>query len=592
MMMNIIPGHVPTLADVAAWAEQRRSSDDRRALARVEKLWDNVPLKSRRADIDAFDRQFPLRGFDPAEHKSEAAYKAWRRKVIAVLKDFLRQTAPTAVPVKSAVARIDSADVAWSELIAAIRKVCHGEEGSLFVQQRLLPIISLSREVIPLDLGPRDLVGDALVRIGAGRSGHDRASIIRALRNLNSMRSVPEIAALLPLDEYCLTPWPRKYAIGTLPEHLHRQIEAWLDASCGGEVDRVEGGRIGATSASDRSKKSVALRRYCEAALAAVPDLAENAPLEALVTPDIMVDVLRRWLSPTHLKPLSNRSITAYYSSVKTVAAHNGVDVSVFEELEKGTKVLQSGKREGKQMSPRVRKFCEGLLNSKALQTRLMTLHIRARRLAQSLLDRAEADDRELSKREVDRVRQLGAFAAYCAISTCGLPMRIDNLMKLRFRGPDANCLLPTKATPFARFLLPGTEVKNGKPIQAPLHQDRRNGLDTVLWYIKCVRPLFLKSEDSVFLFPEVRGTGAMDKKMFREWFKKISRSLGLPMVPHNFRHALASLLIHAYPGQYEAVAVLLGDTENTVRTYYAWVNKRVQIDAAQALVVGLANAA
>jgi integrase len=89
-----------------------------------------------------------------------------------------------------------------------------------------------------------------------------------------------------------------------------------------------------------------------------------------------------------------------------------------------------------------------------------------------------------------------------------------------------------------------------------------------------------------------VTSAGCLDGRVFRGWFKRISRQLGIPMCPHNFRHALASLLIKAHPGQYEGVAVLLGDTEGTVRCYYAWVNRQVQVEAAQALVMDLANVA
>ncbi len=221
-------------------------------------------------------------------------------------------------------------------------------------------------------------------------------------------------------------------------------------------------------------------------------------------------------------------------------------------------------------MSPAARKFCEALLGSKSLQQRLFTLHVRARRLAQSLLDRAAAENRELSGRELERIRQLGVFAAFCAIETCGTPLRIENVMTLRFRGADANFLLPSHAKPSARILLPGKKVKNKKPVEARLQEDRRHGLDTVMWYIKHVRPLFAHSEGSDYLFPAIKSANALKNGLFRNWFVTISRSLELKMRPHNFRHGLASLLIHAHPGQYEAVAVLLGDTESTVRRYYA----------------------
>nr|WP_111300296.1 site-specific integrase [Paracoccus saliphilus] len=543
-MMNFVPGRVATLADVATWAEKNRGIDDCRALARVERLWENVPLSARKADLAAFDTQFPLHGFDPTLHKSEAAYRAWRRKVMAVIKGYLRQTAPT--PVQAAIDAPDDVAWAWRQLLDVIRIYCHHKEGALFSGPRVIPIVGLSKRAIMHRVAPKDLAKHHLAKIGDGLDGNDRKSIKSALHNLNMMRSVPDIAALLPEEEYCLTPWPRRHAIRPLPLALQAQIQAWLDVSCGGHFDPVADAMVGGTSKGDRDKKSVSLRRYCEAALTIDPRQSTTESLAALIVPDIAIGVLRHWIEAKGKKKVKDRTISAYFRGVKTVAAHNGLDMSVFQTLERTTTVLQQGKRADQGMSLKVRKFCEGLMNDRALQGRMMTLHIQARRLAQSLLDRADAENRELSPREAERIRQFGAFAVFCAVEVCGVPLRIQNVMTLRLQGPEANFLMPTKATPFARMLLSGNNVKNRKRIEAALRQDRRNGLDTVLWYVRHVRPLYRYAATSDYLFPAVTSSSALSEKLFREWFKKISRSLGLPMLPHNFRHGLASLLNRA----------------------------------------------
>ncbi|MBC2835157.1 site-specific integrase [Paragemmobacter straminiformis] len=589
IMMNIIPGRASSFADVVEWARLNRGLDDFRAVARVEKLWENVPLFSRPADLGGFEKQFPLHGFDPAVHKSEFAYKAWRRKVVSVLKAFAARQTTSSALVKQV--ETDGVQLVWQRLLGLVVQHVESSAEPALKPQQMLPVQFLSRHSVRLGITPADLSAQTLTRLGADLDGNDRRTVIAALRILNRLRSVPRIEALLGAEAYTLSPWPRRHAIGELPEALRSEIEQWLDVSCGGSFDLVADMLINATSKSDRAKKSVALRRFCEAAIEVDP--ARNcSTLAEFMNVEIATAVLRRWLQHGDKKRLSNRTISSYFKAVKTVAAHNQVDVAGFCVLERTTVVLTEGRRDGDIMSLRVRKFCETLLGTKSLQVKLLTLHVQARRLAQSLLDRAEANERELSGMELYRVRQLGAFAAFCAIETCAVPLRIENVMRLTFRGPDANLLMPTTATPFARIMLPGKVVKNQKPVDAALRQDRRNGLDTLRWYLSQVRPLFPSSDGNDHLFPAVRGDGPLSKTLFRNWFIKISRSLGLPMRPHNFRHGLASLLIQQFPGQYEAVAVLLGDTESTVRKYYAWVNRRLQIEAAQALVVELANAA
>lgn len=589
-MMNFVPARSTTLADVAAWAEKARQVDDRRALARVAVLWDNVPLAGRKLDVAAFEMRFPLNGFDPAQHKTEASYKAWRRKVISVLKAFVARTAPKPVN-RPASPTTATASSDWDMLVSVIDDIVSPEKGPIpFPPQRAIPVKKLARLAKAHGIGPKGLAPENLVRMAAELTVGERDGMIRALRSLNIMRTIPEIAKMLPDADYPLDFLPRRGAIDALPEKTAKEIEAWLDASCAGRWDPVEQTQVDGTSSHDRERKSVALRRFCATAFRRDPRLCDLS-LADLLTRDIIIVVLRDWLGET-VKPLTQRSIMGYFQSIKVLAAHNGLDVTVFDDLERTTDVLRRGKADGKAMSPKVQRFCASLLDDASLQTRLFTLHVRARRLAQTILDRAEADGRALSWLEASRIRQLGAVAAFAAISTCGAPYRLERITRFRLSGPKADLLLPSKCTPTARFLLPEKQNPNKRTVAVELKQDHRNGLSTLMWYIEKVRPLFTEGHASEFLFPAVNSQQALRKTTLHMWFKRLSRQLGIPMTPHNMRHAIATMLIKKYPGNYEAVAVLLGDTEGTVRTFYAWVNKRLQIEAAQSLVLELGHAA
>jgi len=173
--MICIPKTDPTFQDVALWADVHRSKDDCSAVKRIERLWDNLPLAALRADLATFDKQFPLHGFDPAQHRSESAYKAWRRKVLSVLRAY--PGAKTSQPQSGPVTLIPASDVKrqWDALIATAGRYAHDEADALFARQRLIPIVGLSRMATTLGLRPKDLRPQHLAKFGEGRTGAERA---------------------------------------------------------------------------------------------------------------------------------------------------------------------------------------------------------------------------------------------------------------------------------------------------------------------------------------------------------------------------------------------------------------------------------
>ena len=83
----------------------------RRAVERCVDLHDARSLADIPADLHAFKARWRLDGFDPKHFRTEAAYKAWRRKVIAAI----RATTGAFAAKAARVAKVD----AWAALIAA-----------------------------------------------------------------------------------------------------------------------------------------------------------------------------------------------------------------------------------------------------------------------------------------------------------------------------------------------------------------------------------------------------------------------------------------------------------------------------------------
>ena len=583
-MLGTTLGRTGTLQDVAAWTQANRCIDTYRAVMRCSTLWDHSTLAQLPADAEAFERRFPRDGYDPDLHKSEPAYRAWRVKVLSALHAYAARNAITTGGNlhQNPVAQI------WDALKERLRLLTGA--GGPITYQSTLPVIALSHIAIQHRLRPADLDANRLASLGSLLTSNERQQVQRALKALTRFRELVGLDDLLPIEPFPERPWTPIARIDDLPRSLVAEIAAWIDRSSGAAFDPVDQTMRGGNSKADRVIKDTALRRYCATARKLEAVALPDASLEAFFRKNVATAVVRAWKADG----LTPRSIWTYLRNCVTVAARNGVDVSWLEDLKENSSTVQEGKTSSGAMCPKVVAFCKKVLDQTAMQTRLLTLHIRARRVAQAILDRAHAAGRDLTGREVERVRQLGSVAVFSAIETVAAPFRIENTLSTVFRGDvDRTLFLPTSASNFAKFVYPERVTKNGQQIEVKLIEDRRHGLDTLMWYLRVIRPLYPHHETSNFLFPSVEKPGARIRNtVFREWFRKITRSLGVPMTPHNFRHALASMMIRARPGSWDEIAALLGNTPETVMKYYAWVNKQTQIENAQSLVLELLDAA
>lgn len=60
-------------------------------------------------------------------------------------------------------------------------------------------------------------------------------------------------------------------------------------------------------------------------------------------------------------------------------------------------------------------------------------------------------------------------------------------------------------------------------------------------------------------------------------WLSECSAKIGLPLLPHNFRHGLTTIEIFHDPTCYPELETLTGDTERTLRQNYAFIDRERQ---------------
>ncbi|MCV2879310.1 tyrosine-type recombinase/integrase [Sedimentimonas flavescens] len=574
-----------TLQDVQEWARQQGNTDYANAVARFPKLTDGTPLSQAPADLLMIKRALPLQGFDPARSKSEAAYKATRRKIIAAVKGATGE-------IEAAQERRCRTD-AWSMLMermeARAPALCAKGGHPPFVMVPVRKLADLARQH---RVEPRDVSQDWLSTLIPVLDQNEWRALQHALRTLNRARSFSEILALLPTEPFSAPKRRRFENQDLIPPHLASEIEDWVANATCAEFDPVEQEFVKTSSKSDRDFKRAALRKFVSTLFqcgAVAADCQQS--LGDLLTPDAGAAAVRYWsMHAGQSGHISARSAHDYMKANFVIMARNGLNPDPIKAHLRSNRFLTQGKRASGEMSERSRKFCENLLGSTRQTMTFLSLHVRFRNDAEELLRQISDQGRVPTSLELNRIRQLGTVAALCAIETRGAPLRIESALNLVYRGPKATFLLPTAQTQHATIKLSPEHTKNNVEIWAPIAPGNLNGLETILWYLERIRPLYADNDTCSHLFPGVRGRGPLLYRTFLIWFKRLTRAAGIPMTPHKFRHGLASLLLQKNPGRWDLLERLLDDTPGTIRKNYAWVNARAQREEVQKYVLDLSE--
>jgi hypothetical protein len=353
---------------------------------------------------------------------------------------------------------------------------------------------------------------------------------------------------------------------------------------------------------------TAALRKYAStAARLGLRDLDRLNGLEPLLDDEIAKPVLRDWTGAA--KPgIAPRTAAQYVTAIATVASRNGVEIGHIVKHGKTNRTLAAGRKADQEMSPKVRAFCQHLIDTPSAAREFFGLNRSLARAAKTILDEARAAGRPLGKREREAARALGTLACIAAIELYAAPLRIRNTLALHCIEPSCDpesepapesppsqpqLLLPSAGTPHASILLPASAVKNDRQMPPiPLARSKAKGLQTLEWYRRNILPLYPHQAECTHLFPAVGEPGKpLAYSTVRDWFSRHVRVAGRPITPHSFRHGIASVLINRDPDKIALIAEALGDSPRTVATYYGWISPRIQMLAVQSEVLDAAEA-
>jgi integrase len=138
---------------------------------------------------------------------------------------------------------------------------------------------------------------------------------------------------------------------------------------------------------------------------------------------------------------------------------------------------------------------------------------------------------------------------------------------------------------PHFKIIVPNELLKNGEaltlrgeelpPIEIRDVSPGDRGYAILRWFIDEIRPLFPAGGESDRLFPAYRaGENGLATRTFDLWLFHCSSAVKLPLTPHNFRHGYVSLQYAVDRSCLGDLAMLLGDTESTLRRHYRFIDR------------------
>ncbi|MDF2233202.1 hypothetical protein P2H44_11625 [Albimonas sp. CAU 1670] len=537
------------------------------------------------ADLVAFEARWPRDALGTG-FRTQVAYQRWRGKVIAAIKNATGELAAA----KARRSRVDG----WAELVERLEPYTEGSRMDAAIQpQRLIPLKAVADDARRLDLQPWQVECEAALRMVDDCGVARRRTLEKGLAFMDWLRFLPELADLLPADPIGEVRRVRRRPNGDIPEALELEISAWIDRATHHDWDEITEAFATTPSEGALGVHHAALRKWLSTIeRLGLRDLRQVNGLTPLLEPDLAVLVLRDWTRSAEAG-ISPRTAATYTIAIATVAERNGVDAAHLRLHCRRNPALKAGLKASDEMSPKTRAFCEHLIETPSAKRTFLRLNQDLARGARKILEQATAEGRELRDDERVDARALGTLACIAAIETYGAPFRIANVLRLRHLGESPELMMPTAKTPHAKIVMPPAWVKNKATL--PTILITRNGaraLQTLEWYLKVIRPLYPQHEDSEHLFPAIESPGEpLPAATAASWLSEHVRISGRRMAPHNFRHAVASILVNRDPEQIALVAQCLGDTVGTAAKYYAWISPRLQIAAAQAAILDEAGA-
>lgn len=513
-----------------------------------------VPLDQIPANLNDFDKTWgrgPVRGL-PAGFKSKGAFSDWRSQVRSALMKALEVT-PTAREIQI--------EDEWSQLTDDLRSM--GLPDQKLISMAVLAVAARQANLTPVMVSREWLqkLVDTSDTAGQRRALQAAVKLIGKHKNMTSIAVSPVFNMEIHKSRtHCVR--------AKLPSPLAVELENWLAQRVVGEPVGHRRKRKNACS-PERAKAIVNGVTYTYTAMleAELIQPGDACTTDDLKDPALLEEVILRELNGQYpWKSLEPTSLYEYLGNWKLFLKGCQHDTGPLSELIGEFDAFENVKS----MAPDRRAWCEDFLHDHYKKAALLGLPNRLFQEAQTAMMGYETGSHHQKKSAI----ALG-IAACAAVIWTSLPLRISTLLNLSYGGPEADVQIHDARRGLV-ITTPPEIVKNGYSHRYITLTPKQGGdpRKIVEWFVQIVRPHLL----SEGITPHKRRNdllfGGVSYARLSGIWRQATLEAGVPMTPHQVRHALATLMANQKDVDYSIIAALLGDTETTVRKNYVFVDQ------------------
>lgn len=565
-----------TIADVIRWIETENPftpAFKKKVLGSVRKMKKlphyDKPLDQIPADLDAFDKLWgrgPVRTL-PIGFKSKSQFTDWRSQTRSALTSFLDipKHTPAAAPEDD-----------WSRLQSDL-------EAAGVHQKKLVSVTVLTNSARKAAISPAQV---SRAWLQATFDAADTAGQYEALKAARALIDKNKGAVMIPISPDFAIPIRKSTTHCVrldLPPRFAGEVASWREVFIRGLRKGHRGKQRKSAHSPTRADQ---VRRgvtyvYTAMVTAGQLDPGHDPSVADMLDPDALNEVIERELMGEFpWRRLEVTTLFEYLNNWKLFVRGCGHSAESLAEVIADFTEFENVKT----MSTARREWSETFMLDTHKQAAFFGL---PRRLFGEA-KKAMLAYKTGSRYEKDIAIALGVAACAAAIWT-SLPLRISTLLKLTHGSERADVQIHGNRHGLV-VTTPPDIVKNGYSHRYITLTPKPGGnpREIVAWFVSEVRPLLLEHHIAPHLRDPDRLLGGVSYTRLSSIWRSVTLQAGVPMTPHQVRHAIATVMANQPGADYSIIAALLGDTEATIQKNYAVVDQAKKSEEGQHLLAQL----
>lgn len=561
------------IADVVQWIETEEPFSPtfrKKVLGSVRKMKKlpqyDISLEQIPVDLDAFDKTWgssPIRTI-PRGFKTKKQFSDWRSQARSALTGFLDIPKLVSPP---------APEDDWSQLISDL-------EDAGVHQKKLISVTVLANAARKASLSPAQV---SRIWLQTTFDAADTAGQYEALKSAHALIHQYRASITTPTSPDFAIP-VRKSAMHCvrldLPPRFADEVASWREKFIRGIRKGHRGKKRKSAHSPKRAAQVLSGVTYVYTAMvtAGLLDPDRDPSVSDMLDPDALNEVIEREIMGEFpWRKLEVTTLFEYLNNWKLFVRGCGHSAEALAEVIADFAEFENVKT----MSTARRDWSETFMLDTHKQAAFFGLPRRLFSEAKKAMLAYEAG----SQYEKDIAIALG-FAACAAAIWTSLPLRISTLLRLTHGGEKADVQIHGNRRGLV-VTTPPDIVKNGYSHRNITLTSKPGGdpREIVAWFVSEVRPRLLDKHIAPHLRDPGRLFGGVSYARLSSIWRTVTLEAGVPMTPHQVRHAIATVMANQPGADYSVIAALLGDTVATIQKNYVVVDQAKKSEEGQHLL-------